>query len=87
MAVAVAQAGSCSSIQPLAWEPPYAAGAVAKRQETKKRKKKKRSVTSLEEVSHRLLVYIWAVYTQSMRSYGQQLSQGWEHKDTRSHIT
>ena len=30
-------------IQPLAWEPPYAAGAAVKKQKDKKKKKKKKS--------------------------------------------
>ena len=33
-------------IQPLAWEPPYAAGAVLKRQKTKDKKKKKKKFLS-----------------------------------------
>ena len=33
---------SVALIQPFAWEPPYASGAVLKRQKTKKKKKKKK---------------------------------------------
>ena len=36
VAVAVAETSSCSSIRPLAWEPPYAVGVALKRQKNKK---------------------------------------------------
>ena len=41
IAVAEAQAGSYSSDQTPAWEPPYAAGAALKKQKKEKRKRKK----------------------------------------------
>ena len=44
IAVAVAQAGSCGSDQPGAWEFPYAAGAALKRQKKKRKKKIKGNV-------------------------------------------
>ena len=37
IAVAVVEAGSCSLIGPLAWEPPYAAGVALKWKEKKKK--------------------------------------------------
>ena len=36
-------------IRPLAWEPPYAAGAALKRQEKKKKKKKERKKEKKEK--------------------------------------
>ena len=42
VAVAVVQAGSCSSNSTLAWEPPYAMGVTLKRQRQKKIKEKKK---------------------------------------------
>ena len=39
--VAVAEASSCSVIQTLAWELPYAVGAPLKSKKKKKKKKKK----------------------------------------------
>ena len=40
VAVAVVQAGVCSSYGPLAWESPYASGAALKSEEKKKKKRK-----------------------------------------------
>ena len=50
VAVAVVQAGSCSSIQPLAWEPPYAVGTALKSKKRKEKKKKERKRRSLLKV-------------------------------------
>ena len=44
-------------IQPLAWEPPYAAGAALKRQKTKRRRKKKKTqwvITNILETNEKL---------------------------------
>ena len=39
-------------IQPLAWEPPYATGAVLKRQKDKKKKKKEKKRRAITEHAH-----------------------------------
>ena len=36
------RSAATAPIRPLAWEPPYAAGAALKQQKTKKKKKKKK---------------------------------------------
>ena len=44
--MAVVQAGSCSSVQPLAWELPYAAVAALKKKQKQKQKQKRQEKNS-----------------------------------------